>query len=102
MFRQKDREKCERLFDKYYTGRKFSRGLYKDLIREHVCAGHRLLDAGCGRYLEFSKELADDVEVIGIDLESTLETRNTRSPYAVRGNLDDLPFPSNSFDLIIS
>lgn len=102
MFTDKDRKKCEQLFDKYYAGRKFSRGLYSERIRKYVSAGDRLLDAGCGRYLEFSRELPDDVQVIGIDLEATLETRNGRSPYGIRGNLDSLPFPSGSFDLVIS
>src|SRR5437588_9533384 len=102
MFRDQDRKKCERLFEKYYAGRKFSRGQYQELIQEHVFPGARLLDAGCGRYLEFSREFSGNVQVIGIDLEETLDTRNARYPYAVRGNLEHLPFESNHFDLIIS
>ncbi len=102
MFREIDRTKCEQLLDKYYAGRKFSRTQYRELIHKYVSPGHRLLDAGCGRYLEFSKELADSVQVVGIDLETKLETHNQRSPFGVRGDLDHLPFPSNSFDLVIS
>ncbi len=102
MFRQKDRQKCEKLFDKYYAGRKFSRGQYKELIEQHVVSGGRLLDAGCGRDLEFSREFASDVQVIGVDLEEKLDTRNQRSPFALRGDLEKLPFPPNYFDLIIS
>jgi len=101
MFREKDRARCEELCNKYYAGRKFSRTLYGELIRQHLRPGGRLLDAGCGRYLEFSRELPD-VEVVGIDLESHLETRNRQSPYAVRGDLDRLPFPDGSFDTVIS
>jgi len=102
MFRPRDRTQCERLYQKYYAGRKFSRALYRELIHKYVSPGHRLLDAGCGRYLEFSKELSDSVRVVGIDLEEILETQNRRSPYAVRGDLERLPFPPASFDLIIS
>jgi SAM-dependent methyltransferase len=102
MFREKDRRQCERLFEKYYSGRKFSRGQYKDLIQQHVVSSARLLDAGCGRALEFSREFAANVQVVGIDLEETLDTRNVRSPFAVRGNLERLPFDSDCFDLIIS
>jgi SAM-dependent methyltransferase len=102
MFREKDRKTCERLCEKYYAGRKFSRAQYQELIRQHVAAGHRLLDAGCGRDLEFSREFSDDVQVVGIDMEPDLQTRNQSSPYAVRGDLERLPFPSDSFDLIIS
>jgi ubiquinone/menaquinone biosynthesis C-methylase UbiE len=101
MFTEKDRARCEELCDKYYSGRKFSRTLYAELIRKHIRPGGRLLDAGCGRYLEFSREL-DGVEVVGVDLESQLDTRNRRSPYAIRGDLDRLPFPDESFDTIIS
>jgi ubiquinone/menaquinone biosynthesis C-methylase UbiE len=102
MFKDKDRRKCERLFEKYYAGRRFSRGQYKELIEQHVVPGGRLLDAGCGRYLEFSRELASDVQVVGIDLEEQLDTRNGLSPFAVRGNLETLPFSADSFDLVIS
>jgi SAM-dependent methyltransferase len=102
MFRQKDRERCHRLFEKYYSGRKFKDALYRDLIWKHLPTGGRLLDAGCGRYLKFSKELAGVGEVTGIDLESTLETRNEGSPFGVRGDLDHLPFASGYFDLVIS
>ncbi len=102
MFSEKDRNKCDKLLDKYYAGRKFSRTLYQELIREHVTPGNRLLDAGCGRYLEFSKEFSNDVQVVGIDLEPALDTHNDSSPFGVRGDLEQLPFPPNSFDLIIS
>jgi SAM-dependent methyltransferase len=102
MFGAKDRQKCEQLFDRYYAGRKFSRGQYQELIQQHVYPGARLLDAGCGRDLEFSREFSDKVQVIGVDLEQKLDTRNERSPYALRGNLEILPFPNEYFDLIIS
>jgi ubiquinone/menaquinone biosynthesis C-methylase UbiE len=102
MFRDSDRKKCQELFDKHYAGRKFSRGQYKDLIRQYVSPGTRLLDAGCGRYLEFSRELADTVEVVGVDMEEQLDTENRVSPYAIRGDLEYLPFPPNYFDVVIS
>lgn len=101
MFTEKDRRKCEQLWDKYYAGRKFCRTLYRDTILKHLRPGQRVLDAGCGRYIEFAKELPG-VELVGLDLESTLETRNERSPYGLCGDLDHLPFRSESFDLIIS
>src|SRR3954447_10236537 len=102
MFRAKDRHKCQELFNRYYAGRKFSRGQYQELIQQHVFPGARLLDAGCGRDLEFSREFSDTVRVIGVDLEEHLDTRNARSPYALRGNLERLPFPDAYFDVIIS
>lgn len=102
MFRTQDREKCQRLFGRYYAGRKFHDAIYRDEITKNLSSGFRLLDAGCGRYLKFSKEFASIAQVVGIDLEDALETHNGNSPYGVRGNLDHLPFPPESFDLIIS
>jgi SAM-dependent methyltransferase len=40
--------------------------------------------------------------VVGIDLETRLDTLNRRSPYGVRGNLEALPFPPDYFDVVIS
>jgi ubiquinone/menaquinone biosynthesis C-methylase UbiE len=102
MFRPEDREKCQQLCERYYAGRKFHDAIYREEICKHLSSGIRLLDAGCGRYLKFSKEFAGVAQVVGIDLESELETRNANSPYGVRGNLDYLPFPAGSFDLVIS
>jgi ubiquinone/menaquinone biosynthesis C-methylase UbiE len=102
MFTDKDREKCGQLLEKYYKGRKFYDSLYRDMIRKYLKPGQRLLDAGCGRYLRFSKELSDTATVVGIDLESVLETDNRSAPFGVRGDIGHLPFPPGHFDMIIS
>jgi ubiquinone/menaquinone biosynthesis C-methylase UbiE len=102
MFSSKDRERCAQIYDKYYSGVKFHDAFYREFIHKYLPPGGRLLDAGCGRYLKFSKELARTSEVVGIDLESKLETQNQGSPYGVRGDLNYLPFTSGHFDLIIS
>lgn len=102
MFRLKDREKCQRLYERFYKGRRFHDALYRDKIRQYVAAGDRLLDAGCGRYLTFCKELADRAQVVGIDIETPLETANQGSPFGVCGDASGLPFPAECFDVIIS
>jgi ubiquinone/menaquinone biosynthesis C-methylase UbiE len=102
MFTQKDRDKCEEIYRKYYGGRKFHDSLYRDLIRKYLNPGDRVLDAGCGRYLRFSKELSDTATVVGIDLDSVLETDNASPPFAVRGDIGRLPFRSAYFDMVIS
>ncbi len=102
MFTPQDRRKCERLYEKYYAGRKFYDSRYRALIRQHLCPGERVLDAGCGRYLKFSKELSDTAQVVGIDLDSVLETDNQGTPFGIRGDLSRLPFPAASFDVVIS
>jgi ubiquinone/menaquinone biosynthesis C-methylase UbiE len=101
MFRLRDRKKCLELFDKYYSGRKFNDAHYIDLIKKHLRAGQRLLDAGCGRYLNFCREFSGTAQVVGIDLEPDLETNNHSNPFGVRGDLSHLPFPSNYFDVVI-
>src|ERR1700722_5365426 len=98
MFSTKDREKCKQLYDRYYAGTKFHDAFYREFIHKYLPPGGRLLDAGCGRYLKFLKELARTSEVGGIDLESKLETQNHGSPYGVRGDLNHLPFASGHFD----
>lgn len=102
MFREKDRHKCAALYERYYAGRKFHDSLYRDLIQLHLKPDARLLDAGCGRYLRFCKEFSQLKQVVGIDLESVLETDNHQSPYGVRGDVSSLPFPSGHFDIVIS
>jgi ubiquinone/menaquinone biosynthesis C-methylase UbiE len=103
MFTANDRWKCEQLFEKYYTGRKFHDTLYREAIKRHLRSGQAVLDAGCGRYMKVCNELAPVAQmVVGIDLESTLETANWQHPYGVRGDLDHLPFESEKFDIVIS
>lgn len=102
MFTTRDRQKCQLLFNKYYSGRKFYDALYREQIHSFLPPGGRVLDAGCGRYLKFCKELSGKAEMFGIDLESTLETRNETAPFGVRGDLGRLPFASGSFDMVVS
>src|SRR3954451_21414393 len=97
MFTPKDRQKCQELFEKYYSGRKFNDALYREAIRKHLVPGGRLLDAGCGRYLKVCKEFVGMAEVVGIDLDSTLETNNRQAPFGVRG---DLGFMERELDTI--
>jgi SAM-dependent methyltransferase len=52
--------------------------------------------------LKFSHELSDVAQVVGIDLESTLDTNNQQRPFGVRGDVGRLPFLSESFDIVIS
>lgn len=102
MFSPRDREKCHHLYERYYAGRKFHDTFYRETIRKHLVPGQRLLDAGCGRYMQFCRELSGIAHVVGIDLEPALETDNRSAPYGVRGDVGVLPFPSGSFDLVIS
>ena len=102
MFRPQDRRKCQQLFERYYGKRKFHDALYLDVIRKHLQPGTRVLDAGCGRYLRFCRALSDSATLYGIDLDTVFETDNAGAPFAVRGNLNQIPFPTETFDMIIT
>jgi ubiquinone/menaquinone biosynthesis C-methylase UbiE len=102
MFTERDRRKCQDLYARYYAGRKFHDAVYRDLIHRYLEPGARVLDAGCGRYLRFSREFATMARVVGVDLESTFETHNQRAPFAIRGDIGALPFHSGYFDMVIS
>jgi SAM-dependent methyltransferase len=102
MFTAKDRHECQRLFDRYYAGRKFYDSLYRDQIHEFLRPWNRVLDAGCGRYLKLCRELSGKAQMVGIDLETALETNNQNAPFGVRGDLSRLPFCSGSFDMVVS
>jgi len=102
VFRAKDREKCQRLFEKEYRGRKFFDGLYREQIARHLRPGQRLLDAGCGRYMKYCKDLSSVARVFGVDCDQILETDSRRGPFGIRGDIHHLPFPANSFDIVLS
>jgi ubiquinone/menaquinone biosynthesis C-methylase UbiE len=100
MFTESDRRKCDELYDRYYAGRKFHDTYYREAIRRHLKPGQRILDAGCGRYLRFCRELSDTATVFGVDLDE-LETTNRTSPFGVRADVSLLPFPSGYFDMVM-
>jgi ubiquinone/menaquinone biosynthesis C-methylase UbiE len=102
MFRAEDRSKCDRLFERYYSGRRFGDAFFRDRIRKYLLPGQHLLDAGCGPYLKFAREFAALSFVVGVDLVSGFETDNQQVPFGVRADLGCLPFHSNSFDMVIS
>src|SRR5205814_257781 len=64
--------------------------------------GYRILDAGCGRTMPFSKALSRVAEVLGVDLDTSLATDNRRTPFGVRADLSRLPVASEAFDMVIS
>ena len=73
MFTLKDRERCQQLYERYYAGRKFYDAIYRELIQRYLPRGGRLLDAGCGRYLKYSKEFAHAADVVEGESEIKLE-----------------------------
>jgi len=78
----------------------FSR--FQEVINGHVSAGSVLLDAGCGtgRTLLYRRHLPC-VRVLGLDM-SPHARDNPNVDSHVRGDLEALPFPNASFDIVLS
>lgn len=66
----------------------------------------RILDVGCGKgfMLHDFKELMPDIDIAGIDISQYAidNAMETVAPYLQVGDAKELPFPDNSFDLVIS
>lgn len=61
----------------------------------------KILDIGCGDGEYTSLFCRNKNEVIGLDLKNTVKPEYKRFKF-VKGKAEDLPFPSETFDLIIS
>jgi SAM-dependent methyltransferase len=83
-----------------------------DLERLRVCAGERLLDAGCGEGRHCFGALERGAHVVGLDLDraslqaasDALKSRASEDGLLgamVQGNTFQLPFPNETFDKII-
>jgi ubiquinone/menaquinone biosynthesis C-methylase UbiE len=83
--------------------------VYGRLLGEYVNVETRWLEAGCGHRLlgwgleKIEQELmARPKSVVGVDLDLSALRRHENLHFAVCGNLDSLPFPDGSFDLVTS
>jgi ubiquinone/menaquinone biosynthesis C-methylase UbiE len=102
MFNERAYKKCQQLLNRYYGHYRWHGELYMEAIRKHLRPGDVVLDAGCGRYLNFAKKFSDTATVVGVDLDSKFDTGNAAAPYGVRSDLALLPLPSASVDMVIS
>jgi SAM-dependent methyltransferase len=78
------------------------------LNRLEINQGERILDLGCGTGVLIQRllQVSPEIEVFGIDTSAEmLEIAKQKLPESVElkvGSADNLPFPSNYFDIVIS
>jgi len=77
-----------------------SRDIYEELLATYVSSNAKVLDAGCGQAGIVEQVMSVVKQVVGIDqtfgdYRDTIKLRDL-----VRGRLEALPLPSNSFDVI--
>ena len=86
---------------------KHSQYVYKEKLESYTKPGVRWLDAGCGHgvFPDWMKErgaslVARSAVTVGIDCDCPSLWENRVVHHRVAGNLEDLPFPDDSFDLV--
>ncbi len=102
-FFNRGRKRSWALHQKYYeeSGYKHFQGRYREEIIRSLRSDHRLLDAGCGVDLEFTREFSSKVRMaIGVDVDPFNQIPSP--PWAVRADLGDLPFKDDTFNIVIS
>jgi ubiquinone/menaquinone biosynthesis C-methylase UbiE len=74
---------------------------YEERLRRIVRPGDRLLDAGCGLGKFFSWDFAREIgcQITGVDIQQDLGS-NRNLDVRVRGNVSNLPFVSQTFDVV--
>lgn len=97
------KKKCYEIAKKYYPKGDYKGAFeqYIELIKEGKYRKGILLNAGCGRGSE-KIEYNDLCSLaIGIDLDESSLKGNKLFKYRIKGNLEELPFKDNSFDVIL-
>ncbi len=88
-------------------GLRFSQDLYEDVLKYHVGSRMKWLDVGCGhhvlpewRALEEKKLTEKPRLIVGMDYDLESLHKHKSIALRVRGNIGELPFVNNSFDLV--
>ncbi len=86
---------------------KYSQTIYEETLREHLDAGARWLEAGCGHQIlpewrgEQERALVERASLVaGVDLDFDGMKKHRAISDVAYSNLERLPFASGSFDLV--
>lgn len=95
--------KYKRLFKTDFSNWDESMVLLTNLVNKYVADNSSVLDAGCGNGNYVIDELRKKFKsAVGIDVDQKFTSKNVCLDKVVIGNLDNLPFENNSFDLVVS
>jgi ubiquinone/menaquinone biosynthesis C-methylase UbiE len=73
---------------------------FESIILKHLRPDHTILDAGCG-ITTYAAAKGKCRMVIGVDADTHV-TRNRHVDTIIHGDLTNLPFPDNTFDIVMS
>lgn len=94
--------KCQEIFTRWYPGFRNAGEQYQDIIADLVTPESLLLDLGCGRMSLAAEQIQRVKRSVGVDLGFADLQHNKTVSHPVLADAKALPFPDNSFDLIIS
>ncbi|HEV1994050.1 MAG TPA: class I SAM-dependent methyltransferase [Candidatus Acidoferrum sp.] len=74
---------------------------YEDRLKQIIRPGDRILDAGCGtgKYFRASFARAAGCRLVGVDIQENLKS-NSGIDFGVCADLQNLPFPDGSFEVV--
>lgn len=91
--------------EKYMTYAMSRKERSLNFIFKHIPRHEKLLDFGCGSGIPVSKKLAEDYDVVGIDIsqrQTELAKANVPSAEFIHADVLDVHFESNTFSAIVS
>ena len=79
---------------------------FVDWVMKHIelKGNERILDVGCGpgRYYNYLNEKYPDISYFGLDFSAGMMQNHNASDQLVRAPMNDIPFPDNSFDIVMA
>lgn len=79
---------------------------FVEWVMKHVTVhgDERVLDVGCGpgRYYSYLQAHHPDVQYYGLDFSSGMMQEHPAPDWLTRGNMADIPFPDNTFDIVLA